>query len=250
LKEEFAQVTSAPVSRIEFADRVDLNTLNRELHYQIMAIDQSQNHSGLSDILTLKVPDKIKPVAPFFYPVEASEEGVKLSWTRSSSDDVVRYDVYKKGLSSQQWDKIAEVLHGTDTAYVYQDKDGDEGVKAVYTVFAIDEGGLQSDPATPVVGAKIPDPVKPPVVVLKPVIAREEKQIVLKWNYDQAGVAKYQIYRAKEGEPLKLYSTQDASTQEFIDRQLIINTVYNYHVVAMFRSGARSEFGERVVVNY
>lgn len=250
VNEEFAQITRATIKERELRDRVNVNTLSREIHYRVIAVDQSQNQSAFSEVLTLKLPDKVKPVPPFFYPFKADAEGVALQWTQSSSDDVKFYEVFRKPLSGQEWIFLTRVEHTSDTAFHFLDRTGEEGMRYAYTLFAVDESGLRSDPVSPIVAAKIPTQVKEAVTIGKPTIDREQKLIRLTWRYEPGGVMRYQVYRAAEGEKLKLYQTIDASQQEFVDKRLTVNTIYTYQVVAVFRTGARSAMGEKVIVNY
>lgn len=246
--EEFFQVTMKPLQTISFLDSVNLKTLNREIHYQITAIDKRQNQSALSAILTLQLPDKVKPVPPLFLPVTSSREGVNLQWTRSSSDDVSRYDLYRR--EGQVWKKITTQIQTNDSSYQFTDRTSLEGKSSVYTVVAVDQSDLESDPASPVSGTKILNPIKPAVVLGNVDVDRVNKKITLKWNYDQPEVNQYQIYRAREGQPLKLLSTINSELKSFEDKQLNINSIYTYRIIALFASGAKSAFSKEVTVNY
>lgn len=250
LNEEFSQITIEPIRSASFLDSVNLKTLNRQIHYQIMAIDRNQNHSGLSQVLTLELPDKVKPAPPYFLPVKSSREGVVLQWGPSGSDDVSHYDVYRKDRTAQTWTKIASVAQNADSLYIYKDNSSEEARTQSYTVVAVDRAGLESDPAQAVSGTKLLTAVKPAITMSDPDIDRTNKKIVLKWKYDQRGVEKYQVYRAKEGENLKLYSTIAGTAFNFEDRQLITNSTYTYRVMALFVTGAKSELSREIKVVY
>lgn len=249
-KEEFSQVTMEPITAAGFADSVNLKTLDRYIYYQVMAIDRNQNHSGLSDILALKLPDKVPPVAPVFLPVSADKNGVNLRWVPSSSDDVDRYDIYTQPIGSEEWTLLATVPHTGDSVLSYRVTELEEGARTNFTLMAVDVAGLESDPCAPVTASRLFNPVKPPVVVSSPEIDREEKMIRIKWMYQQQGVSKYQIYRAKEGEDIRLYQTIPSGENSFEDRRLVVNSKYIYQVVALFSTGAKSEFSEKIIVNY
>lgn len=247
-KEEFSQLTREPIPNTTFTDSISLNTLNKKIHYQVMAIDRNQNYSALSEVLSLELPDKVKPVAPVFFPPVSSHEGVSLQWTPSSSDDVVHYDVYRK--EGQLWRKIFSHLSSTDTIYSYLDTEITEGQLSAYTVVAVDQSGNESDPAAPIKGTKLIDVVKPAVSLREPAVDRTNKKIVLKWNYEQKGVNRYQIYRSKDDQPLKLYSTIAASAPSFEDKQLNMNSIYTYRILALFANGAKSELSKELKVRY
>ena len=250
IKEEFSQITVEPIKQVVFSDSVDLHTLNRHIYYQVMALDNSQNHSGLSEILTLDIPDKIPPVPPVFLPFTSTKEGVGLFWTPSSSDDVQRYDVYARLPAENQWKRVATADHVADSAMGVFVRGLEEGVRMHFTVLAVDQAGLESSPAEAVTAARLLDAVKPPVIMAPPEVDRDQKRVRFTWTYDQPGVNHYQVYRAREGMTATLYKTLPASAGGFEDGELLINTVYTYQVVALFSTGARSEFSEGVVVEY
>ena len=247
-KEEFSQLTREPIPGTSFEDSISLTTLNKRIHYQVMAIDRNQNYSALSDVLSLELPDKVKPVSPVFFPPLSSHEGVIIQWTPSSSDDVSRYDVYRK--DGQMWRKIFSSLNSKDSVYSYLDTEIMEGHHRAYTVVAIDKSGNESEPAAPVRGTKLIDAVKPAVSLLESIVDRSDKKIVLKWSYEQKGVVHYQIYRSKDDQPLKLLTTIAASTLKFEDKQLNMNSIYIYRVLALFANGAKSELSKELKVRY
>ena len=249
-KAEFSQVTTEPIARAGFVDSVNLNTLDRFIYYQVMAIDRNQNHSDLSDILEIPLPDKIPPVPPVFLPVTASQEGVWLQWVPSSSDDVHHYAVYTQPVGRQEWTLMATVPHTEDSILSYRVAELEEGIRMNFTLVAVDGAGLESVPCAPVTASRLVNPIKPAVIVSAPEVNREEKLVRIKWVYQQQGVARYQIYRAREGEAIRLYQTIPSGENSFTDRQLVVNSKYAYQVVALFSSGARSALSEEIIVNY
>ncbi|MEZ4946417.1 MAG: hypothetical protein R2804_12855 [Cyclobacteriaceae bacterium] len=250
VRAEFSQITVEPIAGSTFIDSLSLKTLDRFIYYQVMAIDRSQNHSVLSEVLTLELPDQVPPVSPVFLPMTASKDEVVLQWLPSSSDDVVRYDVYNQLPNDKTWSKLQSIDHTTDSVFTCTILDLNEGQKMNFTVLAIDQAGLESEPAIPIRAARLISAVKPPVKVDEPEVDRTQKQILLKWNYDQKEVTRYQIYRAKEGEGVRLYKTIEGSAQYFVDKELMMNSVYSYQVVAVFSSGSRSAFSEKIVITY
>ncbi|MBX2942943.1 MAG: fibronectin type III domain-containing protein [Cyclobacteriaceae bacterium] len=247
---EFSQVTIEPIANNSFVDSINLKTLDRHIYYQVMAIDKSQNHSKLSEVLALEIPDQVPPVSPVFLPVTSNKEVVELQWLPSSSDDVKSYDIYLQKPGEQEWRKLNSVPRTKDSIISYKVTNLEEGLRVNFTVLAVDQSGLESTPATPVSAARLISAVKPPVQIAEPEIDRTAKNIRLKWNYEQNGVYKYQIYRAKENDTIRLYKTIEGTTNDFNDKELVMNSVYTYQVVAVFSSGARSAFSEKIIVNY
>lgn len=247
---EFSQVTIEPIANNSFVDSINLKTLDRHIYYQVMAIDKSQNHSKLSEVLALEIPDQVPPVSPVFLPVTSNKEVVELQWLPSSSDDVMSYSIYLQKPGEQEWKKLTSVPHTNDSITSYTVLNLDEGVKMNFTVLAVDRSGLESPPANPISAGRLITAVKPPIQIADPEVDRIEKNIHLKWDYEQTGIYKYQIYRAKENEVIRLYKTIEGSAKDFTDNELVMNSVYTYQVVAVFSSGARSAFSEKIIVNY
>lgn len=247
---EFSQITIEPIAYSSFVDSINLKTLDKYIYYQVMAIDKSQNHSGLSEVLALEIPDQVPPVSPVFLPVTSNKEVVELQWLPSSSDDVNSYDVYLQRPGEQEWRKLTSIPHTNDSIISYTVSSLEEGMKVNFTVLAVDQSGLESKPATPLSAARLISAVKPPIQISNPEVDRAEKNIRLKWVYVQNGIYKYQIYRAKENEAIRLYKTIEGSAKDFTDKELVMNSVYTYQVVAVFSSGARSAFSEKIIVNY
>jgi hypothetical protein len=244
--EEFAQLTSGPVREAKYNDKVVLKTLDEKVHYRVMAIDINQNHSDLSQVLSLTLPDKVRPVSPVFLPVRSSADGIDLTWMRSSSTDVVKYDLYRNG-DNKQWLRVTSIPANSDTLYHYRDTNLKNGEARNYTLVAIDEAGLESEPTAPVNGSRIRRTVWPSVTLETPQIDRTVNKVLLKWSYDLEEIKMYQVYKSVNEEPLTLY--RSVSGKEFAD-QLRAGSRYHYSVVAVFADGSRSEMGKGVSITY
>ncbi|MBT1705417.1 fibronectin type III domain-containing protein [Chryseosolibacter indicus] len=244
--EEFAQVTTEPLRDTSYIDQVQLKSLNEKVHYRILAIDRNQNQSVLSAILSLSLPDKVPPMPPVWFPVLSEKEGVTLRWTPSGSTDVMKYEVYKRGTQGQ-WMRVGSRTSGTDSLYHFQDHTMTTSDVQYYTVIAIDEAGLESPPAPVVTGFKLPQP-KPSVDVKAPLVDRENKKIVLKWNYNEKDVVAYRVYRKMNDGDMQLYKT--VKVKEFVDQEISPGSSYGYQVVAVFVKGALSGMGKMVEVEF
>jgi fibronectin type 3 domain-containing protein len=246
LQEEFAQLTVAPIPNATFTDKVILHSLNEKVHYRVMAIDRNQNHSVLSEIYTVQLPDKVPPMPPVFLPVKSSNDGVVLAWIRSSSTDVAKYDIFRKG-EANQWIRLATVQHTGDSVYTYKDMTLKNGEERHYTVIAIDEANLESQPSPPVLGQRIRKAVYPAVTIGEPVVDKTKNKVLLKWTYTEPYIKMFHVYRSMNDEPLKLYKAITGS--EFAD-SIVPGSKYQYKVVAVFIDGARSEMGKGLVFMY
>jgi fibronectin type 3 domain-containing protein len=238
--EEFALMTGEPLKDTVFTDRVQLKSLNDKIHYQVMAIDRNQNHSGLSAILSLALPDKVPPMSPVWRPVKSTKEGVILTWEPSGSQDVVKYEVYRKG-DQGQWIRLAAKTASSDSVYTYTDQNLSNSNVQHYTVVAIDESNLESPPAPAVTGFMLPKP-KPAVNVSDPTVNYEKKTIVLNWTYDQPEVAAFRVYRKINDGTMQLYRT--VKDKQFVDVRVMTGTKYSYRIIAVFSNGALSDFSK------
>jgi len=244
--EEFALMTGEPVKDTTFTDRVELKSLNEKIHYQIMAIDRNQNQSALSAILSLALPDKVPPMPPVWLPVKSTKEGVVLTWQPSGSQDVVKYEVYRKG-DQGQWIRLVTRPAGKDSVYTYTDQNLSNSNVQYYTVIAVDEANLESPP-TPVVSGFMLSQPKPAVSMAAPIVNYEKKAIVLNWTYDQPNVTSFRVYRIVNDGTVQLYRT--VKDKQFVDIGITANTKYSYRVMAVFGNGAFSEMGKETIVRY
>ena len=242
--EEFALMTGEPLKDTIFTDRVELKSLNEKIHYQIMAIDRNQNHSALSATLSLALPDKVPPVSPVWLPIKSTKEGVILTWQPSGSQDVVKYELYRKG-DEGQWIRLVTKAAGKDSVYSYTDQNLSNNSTQYYTVVAVDEASLESPPAPVVSGFKLPG-LKPTVTINAPVIDRENKRIILSWSYEDMNVVSYRIYRKINDGDIMLYRT--VKEKQFIDIGMNAGAKYRYSVMVVFKDGSQSKLSPEVEV--
>jgi fibronectin type 3 domain-containing protein len=244
--EEFALMTGEPLKDTVFTDRVQLKSLNEKIHYQVMAIDKNQNHSGLSAILSLALPDNVPPMPPVWRPVKSTDNGVVLTWEPSGSQDVVKYEVYRKG-DQGQWIRLTTKTANTDSIYTYTDQYLTNSDVQHYTVIAIDEANLESPPAPAIAGFMLPKP-KPAVTMSEPRANYEKRTIVLSWTYDQPNVTSFRIYRKINDSTMQLYRT--VKDKQFVDTGMAAGTKYSYKVMAVLSNGAFSEMSKIVDIGF
>jgi hypothetical protein len=245
--EEPAQVTSVPLASNVFEDQVDLNTLNDAVYYSVMAIDQNQNHSALSQLLKLALPDRVKPQPPVFLPVKSAASGVSLRWVAAASDDIAKYAVYSKENETDLWKLLAIVTSGADTVFHYIDHDAIPGGPTLYTVVSIDDAGLESEPARAVVGSKTVSP-SDAVTWRKALFNREENTITLRWTYLQPATS-FRIFKAVDHQRLLLLTTLPGKDDQFTDL-MKPGRYYAYRIMALFDDGHQSLVSEEFHYQY
>ncbi|SMO52637.1 fibronectin type III domain-containing protein [Solitalea koreensis] len=249
IDQEFSQLTKSAILKNQFKDTLDLQTLTKKIYYRVTAIDKRYNSSVFSEILELKRPDKTPPVPPSLKQLKADEKAVYLSWNPSSSADVAKHIVYRKGKNSPQWEKLAVLPKGKNDSS-YADNSAEAGMAYLYKLAAVDEGGLESVENPEFESAKITSAIKPTIDRIYGVADRNAKKIVLRWNYKEKGIERYIIFREAEGDKMRIYTTVDASINEYEDKNLTINTAYKYALQALFADGRKSEIGKSFSISY
>lgn len=247
-KEEATQLTHKPIPSNQYADTINLKALNDVVYYQVMAIDRSQNHSPLSALLKVVLPDKVKPQAPAVLPVTSGEKGATLSWTPGGSADVVQYAIYRRELNQAEWKPVKIIpVHGADTLYTWTD-DLSQGI-GHYSITAIDDAGLESEPTVPVRAGKIDTRLKEPIKWKRPVLAIEQQQVKLNWQYEPGDVKAFRLFRAVDNGSLLLHKTLSGELRNYSET-LVPTKKYTYRMMAIFESGRMSELSKELIVTF
>jgi hypothetical protein len=245
LREEFVQVSKAPVVGQGFQDTITLQTLTKNVYYKIVALDGHYNPSEFSEVLVLKRPDIIPPVPPVFIDMTADAAGVHLKWQPSTSTDVVKHELLRT--KDTTWEVLLTIT-GTDSTALFTDTTGIPGTEYQYIVVAEDDSQLRS-PSKPVSGRRINLGLPPGGKnLLKAAIDRENKSILLKWQ-QIPNLKLVWIYRSVMDQPYRLYKTMQQGEKEFIDTELFINQVYKYKLKVIKTDGA-GFFTDEVTVHY
>ncbi|MDX9694686.1 MAG: hypothetical protein RBT49_02750 [Bacteroidales bacterium] len=244
---EFSQITVNPVEDTVFIDTINIKTLTRKIYYKIQSLDQHFNPSGFTEILELIRPDIIPPVQPVFVSYETNESGILLKWHNSSSNDIKMHVLYRKAEDEQNW-KVKSVFYPQDSIENYIDTSAVAGKYYEYTLIAVDEVGLESNPVKPIKIKQFENKNKPAVEKIKYEVDRTEKQVTLNWNYEQEGVTHFLIYKGESIESLALYTS--VKEYEFTDKKLKINNTYYYVIKAVFNDGLESKMSEVIEVIY
>ncbi len=244
---EFTQITVSPVEDTLFTDTINIKTLTRKIYYKIQALDHHFNPSKFSDIYELVRPDKMPPVSPVFHAYESDETGIKLEWYNSSSVDVSKHILYRKVENESNW-RVKEIFFMNDSIESYRDTSTAAGMVYDYTLIAVDEAGLESKPAKPLRVRQYKNKLKPAVSKIKYDIDRQNKFVILEWEYGQSGVKEFMVYKGDSIENLAHYAT--VNTYEFSDKKLKINNNYYYVIKAVFFSGLESGMSKVIEIDY
>ena len=266
--EEYSQITVSPHQGIKYYDSISVKNLNSKVYYQLIAVDQRFNMSEASEILELKKPDFIKPTQPVFKSYKIKEGKVHLTWANSSSDDVVKHELYRKERDSLDWklvftldstqyaDSSMQVSVGSrqgalgnrqyaDSSMQWTDREVTEGKQYSYTIIAIDDSELESDPAPPLTVIVPKTSLYPPLKGLYGEADREARTIAIRWKaYKEPNASKIAIYKGVQGQPKNLLKEIPVDAKGIADSKVKPNNTYEYLFRVVFIDGGVSEFSE------
>ena len=235
--EEFIDIYHKAYRTNEYVDSVSLKMLNKKVYYRIMAEDRRYNLSEASAILVLEKPDVIPPAAPIFKNYTSKGGKVVLNWIRSYSDDVALHSLQRRAQGTKEWKEIKRFANLDIETYT--DTGLERNKNFEYAILAQDTNGLWSSIAHSTVTVKVQD--FRPVEVLKNVTGvanREERVIVLSWGYASKtkDIVSVSIYKTVKGGEPTLWKELPATFTKIIDRNLKMNSEYEYFMTPNLKS--------------
>ena len=243
----YRQLTKHPIQFVSFQDTVTMKALNKKIYYKITALDYNNNPSPYSEILIVKRPDIIPPVAPSIYKYEVGDEQVFLAWHNSSSDDVKQHTLLrqKEGEETAPVELLnfrkGEQQNYTDTAV-------EMGISYTYTLSAEDETGNVTM-SSPLTLSVYDHGRRPEVQNLKVQLDEANKMAHLTWTYGEpSGQFRFVVFKGLENQPLSSYrsiSSENTEYQDFIKKE----GVYQYAVKVIYSDGGESKLSIPVQLN-
>lgn len=246
--EEFVDIYHKSYVGNTYKDSVSLKMTNSKVYYRIAAEDMRFNISEPSDILVLDKPDKIPPAAPIFKDYDNKDGKVYLKWIRSYSEDVVGYSLRKREKGQEKWLEIKQI---NDTIEEFTDDRVENRKTYQYAILAKDKSNLWSSLDHSVITVNVLDftPVKI-ITFLQGVADRENKKIVLTWDYtkNKAKVLGLSIYKNEKGAPPTLWKELGNNVFTLEDKNLKINLEYEYHLIPNLESDSPAQTETLTVV--
>jgi hypothetical protein len=240
----FTPVTKDFLADSTFADSITLATLTKHIYYKVVAFDKNRNPSSYSEILELKRPDKVPPVAPVFNNFRLTDSTVVLSWVTSSSEDVASQILYRRE-KGKDW-----VLYAKLTVKInsYIDPDVKKHAWYEYSLEAIDDAGLHSQKSFPV-NVRIYDSGKrPDISDFKVTKSTDGKSLQLSWIYKEKGDYWFIIYRSVNGSDMITYRNLKGDQRSNTDNYLTKGT-FQYSIKAVYKDGGESQMIKSIAVN-
>ncbi len=239
---EFTQLTTKAIRANTFTYQIPLDNLTETIYYKVQAVDQSFNLSQFSEIVEAKKPDTIPPVAPVFHTPVISETEIILDWEPSSSRDVVANHLVRVETGGDTLVRILEDISQT----TFSDIEVEKGKNYNYTMFAVDDDGMMSDPSFPVGGKLVDNKRLQPVEDLQVKYNKNSHEIRLTWKSDiKDDDVRYVVYRNLNDDKVKRYNmVEDQSFRETLKKK----GTYYYAVRVVKRDGSKSILSKAVPV--
>lgn len=240
---EFSLCTSSVLLDTLFSELINIHTLTRSVFYKVRAIDVRQNQSAFSEMLELKRPDVIPPVAPRLISISEDKKGATLEWVASSSSDVVQHHVYRKGERDTSFVRIASLPYNKEEVLHYSDSQVAGGHGYAYYLLAEDDSGLLS-PASNQRFVRIVSNYKE-FIRLK--FTKRIDHVILEWETNAVKkVERVVVYRSEGEGEMRLYG--NSKEDQFVDKVLSPGKVYIYRANAVYEDGSSSPMSDPVTV--
>lgn len=240
--EEYSQITVSPHQGTTYYDSVSVKSLNNKVYYQLIAVDQRFNMSEPSEILEIKKPDFVRPNQPVFKSYHIKEGKVHLTWAKSSSEDVVQHQLYRKEKDSVGWRLVHTLEESSGPSIAsWADSEVEENRQYSYTLIAVDDSGLESDPSPPLTVVLPKATLYPPLEGVYGLADREHNAIELHWkSYKLENASKIVIYKGLKAGSMNLLKEIPADATGIIDRKVKVNNEYTYLFRMVFQDGGVS----------
>ena len=283
--EEYSQITVSPHRGTVYYDSISVKNLNSKVYYNLIAVDQRFNMSKPSEILEIKKPDFIKPTQPVFKSYIIKGGKVEMTWANSSSEDVIKHEIYRKEKDNLEWKLVhtvgseqlavgsgqlavsggqLAVSSEQNTALLpteklptktlpteklstanWTDEEVEEKKQYSYTIIAVDDSALESDPAPPLTVIIPKTSMAPPVEKLASYVDKENGYIELYWReYKEENVAEISIYKGIKDKPISLLKNVLPSVKRIVDDKVKPNNEYVYMIRVIFKDGSVSEIAK------
>jgi uncharacterized protein len=236
----FIPITERVLEDSVFTDTIDLKNLTEHIYYRVKAVDRNMNVSEFSEILELKKPDFMPPVAPVFLDYSVTDTSIVLSWASSSSHDASGTLLYRRS-EGEEWELIGQwpvlITEFTDTEVrgnqIYE-----------YALVATDDDGNHSEKSFPLTLKVYDSGRRAPLTTLQAVWKEKENAVELSWNYETSEQIRFLIFRAAPGEPLRFYKAVPGTQLTWTDKGVAQGQDYRYAVKALHDGGGESEMSE------
>ncbi|GHV34668.1 hypothetical protein FACS1894178_2640 [Bacteroidia bacterium] len=240
---DFIRVNVLPILDSFFIDTIAKNALS-STYYRVQVIDNRGNESGFSEILKVLAPKAAKPTPPQFVKYDVSSENIELVWAKSSNGigkTVILYKLTDGKYTEIKREQSDSIRYNAVIAW------GNGEKEITLALRSMSEEGVFSDFSEKLM-LRNANPLKKPL--LKAVVDRVYKEIVLSWEKPDKDVVRVQIFKMKTGERPDIAAVLDGAKSTYSDKELEINTNYQYFVKIIDKNGKHSPLSNVVEVKY
>lgn len=241
----FSSTTPKPLRDTTYMDTITLKTLSKKIYYKIKSVDVTYNYSPFSVLLELKKPDKVPPTSPVISSYKVMEDGIRIDWINSLSEDVVEHKLYRK-TDKENWIEYQKFPKAEISTFT--DKDLKPGSNYSYQLVSIDESGNKSKPSVEMTLKFTGSLTTQSVINIFASVTPDKKGILVSWNYPVQGNYRFVVYRAVNGGNFLTVKTTEQKTAAFTDKNVKTGISYEYQVRAFFTDGKKSALGKVVKI--
>jgi hypothetical protein len=248
LHEEFVSLNEKFITDTVYKETLPLNNLAHYVYYSCVATDKNFNSSKQSTPFKLRRPDTIAPVKPIITEVKLLQQGIKLFFSPSKSEDVELHSLTRSNVKDNEQKTVLQFLVRDTLNNSFIDTSAVLGESYSYTLTAFDEDVNKSSSTPRFIIFETG--FRPKVKDLNAKVDLEKRKISLSWANSRGEVDKYILYRASDNEPYTIITTLEPNKNSFIDNELNIGNTYYYKIKAVFKNGAESIFNNPIKVIY
>lgn len=229
-KDQFAQLTTRPLTDTSFTDTISMKSLNRRIWYEVVAVDNTNNHSAYSAPVAVKKLVVIPPSAPVAGAIDIKGRNVSIEWIESRSEGAAGYEIFRSttlpgqatsgaqrtaaqpasiprmpvGHLHQNWSTHS--LHFTDSLIALN-------TDYYYTAETIDSTGARSTRSLPVhVRSNAADSL-PLLNSLQATLDNKPHHVRLSWQYKDTGDYFFVVYRSVNNGSLDAWQSFDKTAR-------------------------------------
>lgn len=250
---DYIEASHKPTTNLFFFDTVNIKTITPYIYYYVIAVDQRYNYSIPSDTIAIRTPDIVPPGVCVLLDMHQTDDSVYITWTKSTSEDVQQYIVYRRQKGSNRWVHnktipAAQLEGKTEINFVDCPPANNRAYQ--YCIEALDSAMLSSGRFGYVnVYSKGPRIAE---VKMNLNAKRDKKtnRVNLNWKYNYRGeLAHYGvIYRAIDGGAYTAIASFNEGTFEYVDTQAPAGSTLKYYIVLKLGNGCTSNPSNTVSV--
>ncbi len=245
--EELALVSKDILTDTSYQYYVPDKTLKKNLYYTVRAEDFAYNRSEVSNVVRVKLLDKIPPTRPSIKGINNDSLRLELNFELSKSDDVHYHELFRREAMAKDTNWV--LLDTLWNSATYIDTSAEINVSYQYKLRAVDSTGNKSL-YSPLKSGILKVSSKNSSVKIISISQKPKSSVVnLSWKLEipekiQQNSYSVEIYRSSGQDGVKFFKTIKSSDSNLTDTDLQSGVLYNYAVRILFDNGWTSELSE------